>query len=150
MATTDAVSLKSMRAGNWLTMYVPTGTANSYAGTLHVKTGNLQIGSYNGAAVSVANQNKAIPDTASVTIETGSTLRFVWTGGAETIDGLNGGGTIDRNTGDGQGVVALTLGASNGSGLFFQPFGRLERLPHPCPTGICVFGSSCLAEISVH
>lgn len=105
-------------AGNWLTQYVPTGTSNSYSGNLYIDTGNLQIGSYDGAGVSLANQNKAIPDTASVTIDSGSTLRFVWTSGAEAIDGLNGGGTIDRNTGDSQGNVNFTVGTSNGSGSF--------------------------------
>src|SRR5690606_20369726 len=91
---------------------------NTYEGNLHVKTGNLQIGNYAGLGVSLANQNKIIPDTASVTIDAGSTLRMVWMGGGETIDALNGAGTIDRNTGDGQGNVAFTLGASNGSGTF--------------------------------
>lgn len=108
-------------SGNWLLMYVDVLAsvgANTYTGNLRVKTGNLQIGNYAGQPVDPGNANKCIPDTSSVTVDAGCTLRFVWMGGGETFDALNGSGTLDRNTGDGQGVVMLTIGANNGSGTF--------------------------------
>jgi len=118
-AGNDTLTIDS-GSGNWLLIYPKdTGAAslaNTFAGNLRVKTGNLQIGNLSYIADIAANQNLAIPDTASVTVDTGSTLMFVW--GDEAFDALNGGGTITRNTGDGQGNRTLTLGMSNGSGTF--------------------------------
>ena len=118
-AGNDTLTIDS-GSGNWLLIFPKdTGAAslaNTFTGNLRVKTGNLQIGNLSYIADIAANQNLAIPDTASVTVDTGSTLMFVW--GDEAFDALNGGGTITRNTGDGQGNRTLTLGMSNGSGTF--------------------------------
>jgi len=118
-AGNDTLTIDS-GSGNWLLLYPKdTGAAslaNTFTGNLRVKTGNLQIGNLSYIADIAANQNLAIPDTASVTVDTGSTLMFVW--GDEAFDALNGGGTVTRNTGDGQGNRTLTLGMSNGSGTF--------------------------------
>ena len=107
-------------AGDWLLLYPKdTGAAslaNTFTGNLNVNRGNLQIGNLSYLGDIAANQNLTIPDTASVRVNAGSTLMFVW--GDETFDGLNGGGTITRNTGDGQGNRTLTIGASGGSGSF--------------------------------
>ncbi len=115
-AGNDTVIVNS-GAGNALTMYAKAATTNTYTGNLRVQSGTLQIGSstYNGNTA--PNQNLAIPDAASVTVDAGAVLTFVWTG-AETFDALNGAGTLNRNVGDGQGNVTLTIGAGNGSGTF--------------------------------
>lgn len=116
-AGNDSVIVDS-GAGNALTMYVNNAASkNTYTGNLRVKSGTLQVGSLTFNGNTAGNQNLNIPDTASVTVDSGALLRFVWTG-TETIDALNGAGTLDRNTGDGQGNVMLVLGANNGSGTF--------------------------------
>ena len=69
-------------------------------------TQSFQIG-----AATAGNTN-IIPDTSSVTVQTGALMRM--SSGAEAIDALNGGGTINVNSIN----SVLTIGASNGSGTF--------------------------------
>ncbi len=107
---------------NWLE-FAPKSTgvsgttpANTFSGNLRVKSGNLEVANVSYLGDVPANSNLMIPDAASVTVDAGAALIFVW--GDETFDALNGGGSIARNTGDGQGIRTLTIGASGGSGNF--------------------------------
>jgi autotransporter-associated beta strand protein len=118
-AGNDSIILDTNNSGFFTLTPKDTGTqslANTYSGNLRVKSGNYEIQQHSYIADIPANSNLNIPDTASVTVDAGATLRFVW--GDETFDALNGSGTLTRNTGDGQGIRTLTLGASGGTGHF--------------------------------
>ena len=84
-------------------------SVSTFTGNVTVATtgsaGYLQIGTVSGS------QNY-IPDTASVTVQSGS--RLALSIAAESIDGLNGGGLVDLNSAN----CVLTVGASGGSGSF--------------------------------
>ncbi|MCE9610060.1 MAG: autotransporter domain-containing protein [Chthoniobacter sp.] len=123
-AGNDTIIFDSSAAGFTLSM-VPkdTGSAslvNTYAGNLRVRGGTLEIQQHSYISDVPANNNLNIPDTASVTVDAGARLIFVW--GDETFDALNGSGIISRNTGDNQGIRTLTIGASGGSGNFSGSF----------------------------
>ncbi len=99
------------------------GTSNTFTGNVHIinssgtaGTLNMQNNTY--VANDAAHQNLLIPDTASVTLDPNITWNIVW--GVETIDALNGSGTIGYNAGTTflAGAPFLTVGASNGSGSF--------------------------------
>ncbi len=86
---------------------------NDFVGNVHIKSGTLnvqQLGSGNPGG------NVLIPDASMLIIDSGSSFRYNNTAGAvvETIDGLSGGGTIDRNTGFVAGLT-LTINANNTS-----------------------------------
>jgi autotransporter-associated beta strand protein len=111
----------NLGAGNWLEIYPKeavggAGSANTFTGNLLVQSGNLEVNGLTFNGDTPANQNLTIPATASVTVNSGAVLQFVW--GDETFDALNGGGTIQRNTGDNQGTRNLTIGVNGGSGSF--------------------------------
>jgi fibronectin-binding autotransporter adhesin len=119
-AGNDSVIYDATGSGNdnnWNT-YENTGTyvmaPNSYIGNVRFTGGTtvIQNKSYGNAAY----VNLMIPDTASVKVDSGSTINFAW--GSEAIDGLNdgvgGGGTIKSDAAD----MTFTIGASNGSGSF--------------------------------
>src|SRR5262249_31120463 len=99
----------------------PGAPANAFAGNLHVKSGNVEIENSTYLVNNAANSNLVIPDTASVTLDAGTTMQFVW--GDEAFDALSGQGAIVRNTADNQGIRTLTLGASGGSGNFSGTIG---------------------------
>jgi len=113
----------NLGAGNWLDLYpkelpggAGVGVANTFTGNLLVQSGNLEVSNLTFNGNIAANENLAIPDAASVTVNTGATLQFVW--GSETFDALNGGGTVQHNTADNQTNKTLTIGKSDGSGSF--------------------------------
>lgn len=113
-ASNDTIVIDSP-AGNWVLLYPKAvGVSNTYTGNLRVKSGNLQLG--NLSYVGGISQNLNIPDSASVMVDAGSTMMFVW--GDEAFDALNGGGAITRNTGDSQGNRTMTIGSADGSGSF--------------------------------
>lgn len=91
-------------------------SVNNFTGNILV-TGNTKLQLQNRAyqTDTAAFWNGAIPDTASVTVDPGST--FALAHGAETIDGLNGGGTVAFDTQQSNGHV-LSVGGNNGNGSF--------------------------------
>ena len=128
-AGSDSI-IVDLGAGNWMTISAKdTGTtsvANTFAGNLRVKSGNLEIGGLTYIADIPENENLTLPATASVTVDAGATLQFVW--GSQTFDALNGGGTITRNIADHQDSKTLTIGASGGSGAFSGTIGPSFRI----------------------
>ncbi|BCU78054.1 autotransporter-associated beta strand repeat-containing protein [Luteolibacter sp. LG18] len=92
---------------------------NNFTGNILV-TGNTKLQLQN-RAYQVDNAsywNGAIPDTSSVTIDTGSTLFLAH--GNETIDGLNGSGTLTLDTQ--QNGHVFSVGGGNGNGVFTGSF----------------------------
>lgn len=80
--------------------------ANDFSGNVHLFTGNLRV-QHGGT------QNLIIPDTSSVTIDSGALFTLNTSAMQETIDGLNGAGGVAVN-----GSATLTLGGGNGNGSF--------------------------------
>jgi autotransporter-associated beta strand protein len=101
-------TLLLLNAGGAQAYIQANNVANDFLGNVHVVTGDWRIQNGGGA-------NLTIPDTASVTVDTGAVLYFSTAGLPESIDGLNGGGTLSRNVNE---TNALTVGASGGSGSF--------------------------------
>lgn len=100
---------------NWNTSEAgTTPIANTYLGNIRF-TGGLTI-LQNKSYANAAFINLIVPDTASVSIDLGSTVQFAW--GSETFDALNngvgGGGTLSL----GNNASTITIGASGGSGSF--------------------------------
>ncbi len=86
---------------------------NSFAGNVVIAAGNVQL--QNLTYINSAYVNGDIPNTSSVTINSGATWLQVW--GAQSIDGLNGSGTLDISD-PATGTSNITVGASGGSGTF--------------------------------
>jgi autotransporter-associated beta strand protein len=94
-----------------------TGITNDFVGNVLITNGIFQPQNLGYLAYNDANNNLAIPDTASVTVAAGSTLHFAHTW-YEIIDGLNGAGTVDNGfTAPGQSTT-LVVGGGNGNGNF--------------------------------
>ena len=85
---------------------------NDFSGNVRF-TGSGTIATQNLGYISPSYVNGAIPDTASVTVDPGTTWQLNW--GEETIDALNGSGSVNITT---TGPSSLTLGGNNGSGTF--------------------------------
>ncbi len=81
--------------------------ANDFLGNVHITSGDwrLQAGA----------DNLAIPDTASLTLDSGASLGINSSGISEAIDGLNGAGTLSQTYGT-PGV--FSIGVSGGNGNF--------------------------------
>jgi len=84
------------------------GTANDFLGNLHITGGRWRLQNAGG-------NNLTIPDTASVTLDSGATLEFSTAALPEAIDGLNGVGSIDCNISQ---TSPFSIGESGGSGYF--------------------------------
>ena len=92
----------------------PTTTVNTFAGNVLVNSGALQL---LGPAA-----NQFIPDASNVTVAPGAALRLSLTparNGAETINNLNGAGTVTAQDGSATDVFTLTVGAAGGTGTFY-------------------------------
>lgn len=85
--------------------------ANSFLGNVRI-TGGGTVALQNLSYLNSAYINAAVPDTASVTVDAGTTWTQGW--GSESIDGLNGGGTLSFANG----ATTLTVGTSGGGGSF--------------------------------
>ena len=88
--------------------------ANTFAGNVRM-TGGGNIDTQNVTYISntAAYMNAAIPATASVTVDPGTTWSLSW--GNQSIDGLNGSGPIVNNVSNNN---TITVGASDGSGNY--------------------------------
>ena len=83
-------------------------TANSFLGNVHITGGRVRLQNINGS-------NLAIPATASVTLDSGTTLEFSTGALPELVDGLKGTGLISCNVSQ---ASPFTVGESGGSGYF--------------------------------
>ncbi len=81
--------------------------ANTFAGNATI-AGNINL--QNLTYINAAYVNGVFPDTSNVTINAGATWTQVW--GAESINGLDGGGNLNNNG------LAITVGTSNGGGSY--------------------------------
>ncbi len=104
-------------------LWTSNGTVNTFTGNVHIinssgTAGTLQMQNNSYIANDAAHQNLMIPDTASVNLDSNITWAIIH--GVETIDGLNGSGSIRPTSGVNYlaGSPILTVGASNGNGTF--------------------------------
>lgn len=88
---------------------------NSFQGNVHFMGGGT-IATQNVGYLNSSSVNGAIPGTASVTVDAGTTWMLNW--GSQAIDGLNGGGIVDIQGTYTNTIQVLTIGANNGSGTF--------------------------------
>lgn len=91
------------------------GAGNNFTGNIRVASGTWQMQNRTYLDYSPENSNLIVPDTSSVTVDAGASWAVTHTLN-ETIDALNGGGTV-RNGYSTQ-VSTVTLGAGNGNGDF--------------------------------
>ena len=91
-----------------------TGTGRTIFPAANTFLGNITVATATGFQIGVATPGNTniIPDTSSVTVQSGALMRM--SSGGEAIDALNGAGTINVNAIN----SILTVGASNGSGTF--------------------------------
>ena len=92
------------------------GTGRTVFNGTNTFTGNITVAATGAAyfqdGITTAGSQNYIPDTSSVTVNSGA--RFALSVGAESIDALNGAGTVNVN-----GINStLTVGANGGSGNF--------------------------------
>ncbi len=120
-AGTDAVIFN---APSGTTFYYTAGytgsgvNANAFTGNVHI-TGAGTVDTQNLTYLNAAYINGAIPDAASVTVDSTATWALSW--GNESIDALNGTGSIITS-------AALTIGAGNGSGSYGGVMSSLAAL----------------------
>jgi fibronectin-binding autotransporter adhesin len=98
--------------------------SNTFAGNVRIVSGRWQMQNASFLGNDLAHQNLVIPDVSSITMETGTTWSI--THGVETVDGLNGAGTVGGVGGTAYllGAPTLTVGAGGGGGVFS---GRLQN-----------------------
>lgn len=100
-------------AGGFRTVFENAANLNDFVGNVVVTGTNtvLQIG-----AGTLTGEN--IPNASSVTVDTGAFLKLANVANStETINAINGSGTIRRHEGVG-GLATLVIGSANGSGSF--------------------------------
>lgn len=114
----DRLALDGTITGNVGTLTITGGSRTTIQSTANNFTGNLVItGAGTILQASVATPAEVIPDSSSVTVGAGAFLQLASTGGAETIDALNGAGTV-RTFPAGAFGAGLTVGSAGGSGDF--------------------------------
>jgi len=82
--------------------------ANNFLGNVHIKSGVWRLQGSGG-------NNLAIPDSASLTVDSGASLGINTSDYSEAIDGLNGAGTVLQSYGT---AGVFTIGANDGNGNF--------------------------------
>ena len=94
------------------------GTASTFGGNVRLASGTWQMQNNSYVANDAAHQNLIIPDTSSVTVDAGATWTIIH--GSETIDGLNGSGTVGYYVGGGVASLGtqFVMGGGNGNGVF--------------------------------
>ena len=103
-------------AGNTLVLTAD-GTASTFAGNVHVISGKLQSQNNAYVANDAAHQNLTLPATASVTVDSGASWSIFH--GEQTIDNLNGAGTVSYGGGNFLGPQLVLGGANNLNGGSF-------------------------------
>ena len=116
--TADRLAIEGKITGNPGTLTVSGGARTTFSNVANDFTGNLVIaGSGTILQTSVASAAEVVPNNCNVTVESGAILQLASSSGAETINGLNGGGTV-RNLVGGAYGFGIVVGAGGGSGDF--------------------------------
>ena len=109
---TGDVTVTGLAPTSRVVLAQPTTIVNTFAGNVLVNSGTLQL---IGPAA-----NQFIPDASNVTVAPARPCGFPSprANGAETINGLNGAGTVAAQDGASADVFTLTVGAAGGTGTF--------------------------------
>ncbi len=114
----DRLAIDGVITGTVGTLTVSGGSRTTFASTANDFIGDLVVtGAGTVLQASVATAAEVIPNTASVTVDSGAVLQLASLTGAETINALNGAGTVRTFPTGGFGSN-LTVGSANGSGSF--------------------------------
>ncbi|MEK0447998.1 MAG: hypothetical protein RL088_266 [Verrucomicrobiota bacterium] len=115
---TDRLAIDGQVTGNVGTLTVSGGARTTFLSTLNDFTGDIVItGTGTILQASVATAAETIPNGSSITVNAGAILQLASNGGAETINALNGAGTV-RTFPTAAFGGNLILGSANGSGTF--------------------------------
>jgi len=114
----DRLTFDGKITGNVGTLTVTGGSRVTFSATTNDFTGDMAItGAGTILQASVASAAEVIPNSASVTVDSGAVLQLASFTGSETINGLNGSGTV-RNFPTAAFGTNLTVGAADGGGNF--------------------------------
>jgi fibronectin-binding autotransporter adhesin len=118
-ASTDRTTWTGKITGNVGTLTFTGGQRTVLDNLTNDFVGNVIItGTNTVLQTGVATGTEHIPNASSVTVDTGAILKLAGVAGsAETINGINGSGTIQRHDGL-SGLVTLTIGSADGGGSF--------------------------------
>lgn len=119
----DRLAIEGRITGNVGVLTIDGGSRTTFESTLSDFTGDVFItGAGTVLQASVASDPETIPDACNVTVDAGAILQLASFSGPETINGLNGEGTVRTYVDVTNPAVkfgsTLTVGAANGSGLF--------------------------------
>lgn len=114
----DRLALDGRVTGNVGILTIAGGGRTTFANTTNDFVGDIVI-TGNGTILqaSVATAAEVIPDATNVIVNTGAVFQLASTSGAETINGLNGSGTV-RTFISGTYGSGLVVGSAGGSGNF--------------------------------
>jgi autotransporter-associated beta strand protein len=114
----DRLALDGQITGNVGTLTVAGGSRTTFLSTANNFTGDITItGTGSILQASVATAAETIPNDSSVTVDSGAVLQLASLSGAETINALNGTGTV-RTFPTGIYGSGLIVGSAGGSGSF--------------------------------
>jgi fibronectin-binding autotransporter adhesin len=121
-ASTDRTTYAGKITGTPGTITVVGGQRTVFDNTTNDFVGDVVVsGAGTVLQTGVGTGTEHIPNGSSVTVNTGAFLKLAGTSGsAETINALNGAGTVRRHEGV-AGLVTLTVGSANGTGSFSGP-----------------------------
>jgi autotransporter-associated beta strand protein len=120
---TDRLAIEGQVSGNVGTLTVDGGFRTTFSNTSNNFVGDLVLsGAGTILQASVVTAGEVIPNGTSLTVGAGTILKLAASGGqTETINGLNGSGTVQRHESVG-GLNTLVLGSANGGGTFSGSF----------------------------
>jgi fibronectin-binding autotransporter adhesin len=114
----DRLAFDGRITGSVGTLTIAGGQRTTFASTANDFVGDLRItGAGTILQASVATVAETIPNGSSVTVDAGAVLQLASTSGAETINALNGAGTV-RTFDGGTFGSGLAVGSAGGSGTF--------------------------------
>jgi autotransporter-associated beta strand protein len=114
----DRVAFDGKITGNVGTLTISGGSRTTFLATTNDFVGDIVItGAGSILQASVATDSETIPNGSSVTVDAGALLQLAAFGGAETINALNGAGTV-RTFPDAVYGSILAVGSAGGSGSF--------------------------------
>lgn len=114
----DRVAFEGKITGNVGTLTITGGSRTTFFSTANDFVGDIVItGAGSILQASVATDSETIPNGSSVTVDAGAFLQLAAFGGAETINALNGAGTV-RTFPDAAYGSILAVGSAGGSGNF--------------------------------
>ena len=119
----DRLAIEGAVSGNVGTLTIDGGFRTTFSNTGNNFTGDIVMsGAGTVLQASVVTAGEVIPNGSSVTVGAGTILKLAASGGStETINALNGSGTVQRHEGV-TGLNTLVLGSANGTGSFSGSF----------------------------